>query len=45
MDWRQLIIDNPLLAMGLALPLLGLAALIKIGLTLSTGRGGREDDP
>jgi hypothetical protein len=34
MDWRQLIIDHPALAMASVLPLFTFAAAVKIGITL-----------
>lgn len=37
MDWRQLIIDNPILAMLVVLPIVGFGAAIKIGMVLWTG--------
>jgi hypothetical protein len=42
-DWRQLIIDHPALAMLAVLPVVGLAAAIKIGMVLLTGHGESED--
>ncbi len=34
MDWRQLIIEHPALAMASVLPLFAFAAAVKIGITL-----------
>ncbi len=48
MDWRQLIIDHPLLAMATALPLFAFAIAVKVAITLSnpgqqpTGRDEAE---
>ncbi|MCB9672226.1 MAG: hypothetical protein H6736_19820 [Alphaproteobacteria bacterium] len=44
MDWRQLIIDHPALAMATVLPLFLFAAAVKIGITLSTGWDAPVDD-
>jgi len=43
MDWRQLIIDHPALAMASVLPLFAFAAAVKIGITLwNPGQAPRE---
>lgn len=38
MDLAQLIMDYPLLSLLVVLPLVGFAALLKVGLVLMTGR-------
>lgn len=43
MDWRQLIIDYPLLSLLLVVPLFVFAAAIKIGVVLATGRKAPPD--
>jgi hypothetical protein len=43
LDWRQLIIDHPALAMLVVLPIVGLGAAIKIGMVLATGRPDDAD--
>jgi hypothetical protein len=45
MDWRQLIIDHPPLAMLAVLPIVGLGAFLKIGLVFATGTAEDEDPP
>ncbi len=37
MDWRQLVIDYPAIAVLLVLPMFVLAAAIKVAITLMTG--------
>lgn len=45
MDWRQAIIDHPLLALLVVVPIVAFGALVKIGVVLLTGRDEPDDDP
>ena len=38
MDWRQAIIDQPLLALLVVVPIAAFGAAVKIGVVLATGR-------
>ena len=43
MDWRQAIIDHPALAMLIVLPMVGVGALVKLGMVWITGLDGPAD--
>jgi hypothetical protein len=45
MDWRQTIIDHPLLALLVVVPIVLTGAVIKIGVVLLTGRSSGDPDP
>lgn len=44
MDWKQLIIDHPMLSLLVVIPMALFAAAIKIGVVLATGRGDPPSD-
>lgn len=43
MDWRQLIIEHPALAMLIVVPIVGVGALVKLGMVWITAHDAPED--